>query len=541
MKRAVGIVVVALVVGLFAAANGSAPAAARTQAPAFTPTLTGWTDCGDLQCSTLTVPLDYAHPDNGQTVQLAVSRLTANPLAGSYLGVLALNPGGPGGSGTWTPGLRSLVPGTGAERYDWVGFDPRGVGASTPRLQCNTRYFGSNRPNFVPTTRALGRYWATKTAGYASACGASAAKRLLPFMTTQDSARDLESLRAALQSSASLGKQSKLAKLNYFGFSYGTYLGAVYATLYPTKVGRFIFDGVVDPVRYWYRANLNQSIVFDKNLNRFFGWVARRNATYHLGTKASTIRAGYNALLPKLDRTPSAGGRLGPDELGDAMLGVGYNVGDWPGAAYAYAQLRRFGKGYPMYQRYAESSLGAETENGYAVYLGVECTDQRSPVWSTFVSDTQQVHRTSPFIAWNNTWYNMPCRTWPAAAHGRVNVSGAALRALGTKVLLINETYDAATPFPGALNLRGLFPTASLVEGVGGTTHAGSLSGVGCVDNRIASYLVTGAVPARLDGRRSDLRCSPVPRPSAYRTTARAAADDSLRDRLAAAQRPSFR
>lgn len=542
MKRVIGLAVTALVVGLFAAVNGGAPAAARVQAAAFTPTLTAWNDCGGLECSTLTVPLDYANPDNGKTVKLAISRLPAVASAGSYQGILVLNPGGPGGSGTWTPLLRDSVPGNAARRYDWVGFDPRGVGASTPTLHCNTRYFGPNRPSFVPTTKALGRYWATKTAGYAKACGASAAKGLLPFMTTRDSARDVESLRVALRAAAPLVKQAKLDKLNFYGFSYGTYLGAAYATLYPSKVGRFILDGVVDPTRYWYRANLDQSIAFDKNLNRFFGWVAKRNGTYRLGTKASTIRAGYNALLKKLDRTPSAGGKLGPSELADGLLGVTYGVYDWPGAASAYSRLKRFNQGYPMYSRYANSTLGADAENNYAVYLAVQCTDQRSPGWTQFVSDTQKVHRTRPYAAWNNTWYNMPCRTWPAAAHGRVSMNGSALKALGTKILLINETYDAATPYSGALNLRGLFPTASLIQGVGGTTHSGSLSGVACVDNRIAGYLATGAVPTRLSGRRADLNCPAVPRPSA-RTAARTTngVSPELRARMASIQSVSFR
>lgn len=545
VKRVIGTVIATLVVGLIATVNGPAPAAARVQAATFTPTLSSWQECpdlGDLECSTLTVPLDYDNPDNGKTVKLRVSRLKASPSAGSYLGALVLNPGGPGGSGTWTPLLRGSVPGTVALRYDWVGFDPRGVGASTPTLHCNTKYFGPNRPNYVPRTKALRKYWLTKTAGYAKACSTSAAKGLLPFMTTKDSALDVESLRTALQAAAPLGQQSKLAKLNYYGFSYGTYLGAVYATLFPAKVGRFVLDGVVDPKRFWYASNLDQDVAFDKNLNRFFTWVARHNGKFHLGTKPAKIRAGYNALLTKLDRKPAAGGKLGPDELADAILGVGYGVYDWAGVATDYSRLRRFGRGYPMYARYASSVLGSEAENNYAVYLGVQCTDQRSPGWSKFASDTWRIHKKRPFLAWNNAWYNMPCRTWSAAAHDRVNVTGSALTALGTKVLLINETYDAATPFSGALSLRSLFPTASLIEGYRGTTHSASLSGIACVDNRIASYLATGTVPTRLSGNRSDVRCPAVPRPSAGRTAARATAESaSLRDLLAAAQRASFR
>lgn len=544
MKRVIGIVVVGLLVGLLAALNGSSTASARPQVAAFTPTLAAWVDRDGLEHSRLTVPLDYANPDNGKTVQLEISRLRADPSAGAYAGILVLNPGGPGGSGTWTPFLRDYVPGTSANRYDWVGFDPRGVGASTPSLHCNAKYFGPNRPSFVPRTSALMKYWVKRTAGYATACGRSSAKALLPFMNTRDTVRDMESLRVALQDDTEEDK-SKLDKLNYYGFSYGTYLGVGYATLYPAKVGRFILDGVVDPARFWYRSNLDQDVAFDKNLNRFFAWVARHNRTYRLGAKASTIRSAYYALLRKLDRRPSAGGRLGPDELGDAMLGVAYGVGNWAGVARDYARLVRQGRGYPMYARYASSSMGAANENGYAVYLGVECTDQGSPSLSVQVSDARRIHRTRPFMTWNNTWYNMPCRTWPAPARGKITISGAGLQALGTKILLINETYDAATPYSGALNVRALFPTASLIAGVGGTTHSASLSGIACVDNRIANFLnpANGAVPTRLSGRRADVNCPAVPKPSAGRTTARTAAGmpADLRARFSAAQSPFFR
>lgn len=515
-----------------AALGGSASAAPQAPvapaAPAFTPTLDSWSTCGSMECSTLTVPLDYANPDNGKTVKIAVSRLAANPLAGSFLGIMVVNPGGPGGAGTPYPVLRNYVPGTAAQRYDWIGFDPRGVGASTPALHCNPKYFGNNRPNFVPKTKRLMRYWIRKTASYATACGNSSAKGLLPFMTTRDSVRDMESLRQALHDELNVldPKRPALEKLNFYGFSYGTYLGAVYATLYPSKVGRFVLDGVVDPVRFWYLSNFDQSRQFDKNINTFFAWMAKNNKTFKLGTKAWKIRAGYNALLKKLDRRPAAGGRLGPDELTDAMLSAGYYVYGWSEIGHAYAKLVRKGQGGALYAMYRDGNQGADADNGYAVYLGVQCTDQRRPAFSKQVRDTWKVHRKAPFLAWDNTWYNMPCLTWKAPSRGKVAVNGAGLNALGTKILLINETRDAATPYAGALNLRGTFKGASLIAGVGGTTHSGSLSGIACVDNRIAQYLATGAVPARKAGRTSDVNCPKVPAPPAS-SAARAAARTS--------------
>lgn len=540
MKRVVLAAVTALVVGLLVNQGGAAASEERNAAPAFTPTFSAWKTCGQLQCSTLTVPLDYAHPDNGKTVKLAVTRLAADPLAGAYAGIMVGNPGGPGGAGTWLPQLRSYVPGQAAKRYDWIGFDPRGVGSSTPRLQCNPKYSGADRPNFVPRTKALKNYWLAKTASYAKSCSKSAAKGLLPFLTTRDTVRDVESLRAALHDEIpvwEIAKRQKVEKLNFLGFSYGTYIGAVYATLYPAKVGRFILDGVVDPVRFWYKSNFDQSIAFDKNINRFFAWVAKNNKTFHLGTKPGKIRAGFAAQLKKLDKKPAAGGKLGPNELTDAMLGAGYYVFGWADTAAAYAKLVRKGQGYPLYAMYRSGAQGAEADNGYAIYLGVQCTDKRRPPLKTQLADTWRVHKKAPFLAWDNTWYNMPCLTWAAPSRGKVTVNGAALNALGTKILLINETYDGATPYSGALNLRGTFKGASLIEGYKGTTHSGSLSGVPCVDNRIATYLQNGTVPARQPGRRSDLRCPPVPAPPA--SSARVAGGGmpySLRAQLIQAQ-----
>ena len=135
--------------------------------------------------------------------------------------------------------------------------------------------------------------------------------------------------------------------------------------------------------------------------------------------------------------------------------------------------------------------------------------------WRKQVKDAWRIHRKRPYLAWDNTWFNAPCRVWPAASHSRLAVNGAATAAGGGKVLLVNETLDSATPYSGALKVRSLFPSSRLIEGVGGTTHAGSLSGVGCVDNRIAGFLSTGTLPTRLSGTRADVRCPKVPPPPA--------------------------
>ncbi len=527
-----------MVVSVAALTGGTgAEAAPRVPAAAGVSTLS-WTPCGDLDCSTLQVPLDYAHP-TGAKITLALTRKKANP-AKAYYGMMLTNPGGPGASGTSLPVLSDYVPHDAGAHYDWIGFDPRGVGESSPSLHCNAKYFGPNRPSFTPTTRSIMNFWVSKTMRYSRQCGASAAKRILPFVTTRDSVRDMESIRAAYQAGFTVldPKRAKLDKLNFYGFSYGTYLGQVYAVTYPSKVGRFVLDGVLDPQTYWYRANLQQEIGFDNNLNRYFQWLARHPGSFGLGTNWRTIASGFKAELRKLDRHPAAGGRLGPDELIDAMLSAGYYVYGWDSIGQAYSELRLHGRGGPMFSLYAGGNMG--DDNGYAMYLATQCTDVHRPAWSKQVADARRINQKHPFLAWDNTWYNAPCRNWPAPSRARIGVNGAGVHA---KILMINETFDAATPYAGALSARSLFPSASLIEGVNGTTHAGSLSGVPCVDNRIATYLnsTNGTVPARKAGRTSDVRCPKVPPPPVgpgrvARTTASAGVPTDLRTKIFAGQ-----
>lgn len=528
MKRLVAVLVAAVLAVSLAGFEGASatPDAVRTQAT-YTPPPLAWSDCGIDQCANLQVPLDYANQD-GEKITLAVRRRlhTAAP----YQGVMLTNPGGPGGSGTGLVALADYVPGGVGHQYDWIGFDPRGVGNSSPSLHCNNRYFGTNRPSFVPRTPRLMRFWMTKTRRYAARCGASAARALLPHMSTMDTVRDMDSLRKALVGDS--------GKISFYGFSYGSYLGQVYATENPQYVDRFVLDGIVDPTGYWYRSNLQQERGFDRNLTIFFQWIARHPGTYRLGRDWRAIRRGYYRLLTSLDRHPAYGGKLGPDELTDAMLGAGYYVYDWDAIATAYSRLVRGRHGAGIFRLYANSSMG--DDNGYAVYLAVQCTDAPAPAWRKQVRDARRINRRHPFLTWDNTWYNAPCRNWPAPPQARLRVSGAALAALGTKVLLINETKDAATPYSGALRVRSLFPSASLVAGIGGTTHAGSLSGVACVDNTVRDFLSTGAVPRRQGGTTADRRCPKVPVPSGRyaRTAPGGGLPSDLRQQLFAGQIP---
>jgi pimeloyl-ACP methyl ester carboxylesterase len=469
------------------------------------------------ECGYLTVPLDYAHP-SGATIKLAVSRIKHTDSA-NYQGVMLVNPGGPGGSGYALSALGEYVPDSAGAGYDWIGFDPRGVGASKPALTCDRTYEGYRRPPYVPTTAAIEAAWLARTRAYARACG-EAGGALLDHLKTTDSARDIESLRRALGAD----------RINYYGFSYGTYLGQVYATLYPGRVRRMVLDGNVDPGRVWYASNLDQDIAFDRNIKIYFRWLAKYDSVYHLGTSASAIENLFHATEAELTKRP-ADGVLGPDELTDIFLQAGYYVFGWQDVASAFARWIKQHDPAPLKALYDQAHTQKEgADNGYAIYLGVQCTDTRWPrPWARWTADNWRVHRRAPFETWANAWYNAPCRRWAGTPGTPVAVDGHRV----PPVLLLGETLDAATPFGGSLEVRNRFPRSVLIEGVGGTTHAGSLFGNKCVDGAVAAYLADGTLPERVTGTRSDKRCPPIPQPNPTAPAAKRAAEQDPLGRAA--------
>jgi pimeloyl-ACP methyl ester carboxylesterase len=475
-----------------------------TWGPCDNPTLVSF----GAECATLSVPLDYSKP-KGTKIELAVSRVTHSVPDEEYQGVMLVNPGGPGGSGLIYSVLGAFVPGGVGASYDWIGFDPRGVGDSVPALSCIPDYFAGPRPDYVVTgNRDAERAWLDRSAAYSAACDANGG-RLLDHVKTTDTVKDMNAIRQAL------GEE----QINFYGFSYGTYLAQVFATLHPNRVRRMVLDSTVNPRRVWYDANLDQDYAFEIVFERFFDWVARNDDAYGLGTSAADVEAAFYDAQDKLRATPM--GILGPSEWTDAFVVAGYLQEVWPDVADAFAAFVNSSDPNPAIALY-EGFNSVDEDNGFAMYLATECTDARWPDrYSQWRRDAIRVSRDAPFLTWANTWFNAPCLTWPARSAQPVNVRDRG----APPILLVGETLDAATPFSGSIEVRGRFRSSVLIATEGGTTHANSLfGGNACVDDRIADYLRDGTLPDRVRGRGPDVVCDALPEPEPATTAASVAA-----------------
>jgi pimeloyl-ACP methyl ester carboxylesterase len=473
----------------------------------------GWGPCTDeelvaanAECGMLAVPLDWSHP-NASQIQIAVSRVKATVAADRRQGVMLVNPGGPGAAGLTFATLGSAVPGGVGDTYDWIGFDPRGVGASVPALTCASyERPGAAGAPYAPPPRRRGtltsteKYWLADATAYATACGEDNGP-LLSHMHTLDTVRDMDLMRRALGE----------PKINLYGFSYGSYLGQVYATVFPQRVRRMVLDGNVDPREIWYGSQFGQDRAFDIVADHLFSWIAAHNDFYQLGARTAQVRKRYYATKAALDAEPV--GDINGNGWLDVVAYDLYVEKYWPEVAGAMAAWINGGDMGEMQSLY-DQFFGADYADEGAAYLATECTD--APYARSYRQASKDAFTTAadaPFITWSNFWGNAPCLFWPVAADRPVRVDGRA----APPILLVNTTLDGATPYSGALEVRSRFPKARLVAEIGSTTHTDSLRGNACLDERVAAYLASGELPPRRSGRRADVNCaaSRLPEPGA--------------------------
>ena len=436
---------------------------------------------GITDCTTLSVPLNYADP-GGRHISLALDMIPASAPAAQQQGIMLVNPGGPGASGLSLAaevagGLSPAV----ARDYDIVGFDPRGVGSSAPQLSCEPGFFSGPRPDYVPASVAAEQMLISRARTYAADCE-RAFGWLLPYMTTQNVARDLDSIRAAFG----------VAKINYLAFSYGTYIGQVYATLFPGRVRRMVLDSTVDPTGVWYSDNISQDYAFQSRIDAFYSWVAQYNSSFDLGSTPAQVRAAYYRARSQLAAHP-ANGVIGADEFDDTYLLGGYDDDLWPGLAHALSAYLNSADATALIGQY--QSYGVQNENEFAVYNAVGCADVSWPrSFAYWTSNTEMVNKTAPFYAWGNAWYNAACAFWPVRGPAEpLQIKGAGLPG----ILMLQGTLDPATPYAGAQDAHKLLPSARMVVVAGSGNHGQSFSQPpdACVQGYLNAYLATGALP----------------------------------------------
>jgi pimeloyl-ACP methyl ester carboxylesterase len=469
-------------------AGAAAPAAPTTTAPSPAPGL-AWHPCqsgqgpsGD-QCATLPVPLDYANPE-GQTIGIALAR---HPATGTKVGSLLLNPGGPGASGV--DGLStemSIVSPALVQHFDLVGFDPRGVARSAP-VRCAS---GPQLDQFfdldpAPVTDAGFNALLQGDSQFVRGCQALSAN-LLAHVGTADAARDMDRIREAVGD----------AKLNYFGFSYGTFLGATYAELFPTHIRAMVLDGAIDPAEDPVSFTLAQAVSFNAELNAFFADCATQASC---GWKpGGDLRTAFDALMAglKVRRLPGIGARtVGPAE---AFYGVAlplYDRADWPGLAAALQRAEQ-GDGSLLLQfsdLYTTRTPDGSYSNEQEANTAINCRDQawpRDP--AVLKSDAAQAMALAPEFGVADLYSGLTCALWPvpaAAAAHPITAPGS------PPIVVIGSTGDPATPYAGAQALAGELSQGVLLTRIG-DGHTGYRSSA-CIRANVDPYLLELTVPAK--------------------------------------------
>ncbi len=445
-----------------------------------------WRSCasGD-ECAWLTVPLDYAHPD-GPTIRLAVLRVPAEQRS-RRVGQLVVNPGGPGGSAIEYAAAGSLAFGATVARYfDIVGMDPRGVGESRP-LECLRT---AARDEFLaadpsPDTPAE----VTRIDGLIRQFGEACLQRggdLARHMSTVEAAKDMDILRAALGES----------KLDYHGASYGTLLGATYADLFPTHVGRMVLDGAIDPSLSTVDFSIDQARGFQTALDAFVADCVKDSCP--LGDDKQVALARIKQLLVEIDQQPLDTGSDRPLTEGLATAGIAYPLyakSLWPRLRDALQRAIDDGDGAPLLalaDQYNSRGSNGFTDNGTNALYAVNCLDHGDYVTSSEVPDYfGKFEKAAPTFARWFAYGMAACSTWPVQS-GKHTV---AMHAAGAPpIVVIGTTRDPATPYQWAKALAGQLDSGHLISR-DGDGHTGFNMGNECVDDAVNDYLVKGKVP----------------------------------------------
>lgn len=492
--------VAALAIGALTTATPAtgAPAAASPRVPVL-----DWRDCGfGFECATAIVPLDYDRPD-GATIHLALKRRPADD-QGNRIGSLFINPGGPGGSGVdFVGAAEQLFAPAILDRFDVIGFDPRGVARSTP-ISCfeseedfhrflTQPFFPVGRDQEASYIRTYGRMDAL--------CGANA-PNVLANMTTADVARDLDLLRQAVGDD----------QLTYAGYSYGTMLGQTYVNLFPDKVRAVIIDGVLNPIEWSGLGDAGRIPLTNRvhsangayaTLQGFLTECQDAGPTRCAFAQGGDPHAKWDILLNRLlqegvavtPRSPDIGSRIEYSDLVGITLGTLYSPYGWPDFAAALQLLWEANDPDALATALEKvtSRFEIPADNEFVTFSAVSCLDTNNPsnpyVWPAAAA---QADREAPYFGRAWSWAGVACAEWPVSDLDD-RYTGPWDAQTSDTVLVVGTRFDPATRYESAQFVSELLPNARLLtlEGYGHTSLAQSA----CIDAYVADYLVNTTLP----------------------------------------------
>ncbi|MFI1768304.1 alpha/beta hydrolase [Streptomyces sp. NPDC020800] len=452
-----------------------------------------------FQCATIKVPMDYSRPGS-KTLDLAISRMKTS-VPGKRHGAILFNPGGPGGEGLDMPVMmKESMPKNVREQYDLIGFDPRGVGRSSP-VTCGLTDTEQNTEHpYKPQTFSRDVKWARTVA---DKCRARNGDKLA-YITTRNTARDMDVIRAVL------GEK----KLSYLGYSYGTYLGAVYAQMFPGRTDRFVLDSAVDPARVWRGMIQVWAEGTEPAFTRWTKWTAQHHTTYKLGDTPAKVKKAFWDLVARADRDPVDfhGGKLTGDDIRARLRPEFFSP---KSAAEAVVDLKKAADGRPAPHRSPAADDGtgprrfaaaaaAPADNSGAVFWTVVCGD--TAAWS---HDPEQYRRDAirdkaKYPLYGDFGSNItPCAFWGKPAEPVTKIDNR------VGVLTVQNQWDPQTPLTSGLGMHHALKGSRMVYVEGGEGHGVySDDPRSCANRTVNAYLSTGRLPARdvtceAPGRRS--------------------------------------
>ncbi|MFC7308383.1 alpha/beta hydrolase [Streptomyces monticola] len=455
-----------------------------------------WRECGvpGFQCASMKAPLDYDKPGSGD-IKLAVARKKATG-PGKRLGSLMVNPGGPGGSAIQYLQTYAGIgyPAPVRAQYDMVAVDPRGVARSEP-VECleGKAMDAYTQTDVTPDGQRETDQLVAAYKEFAQGCERRSGK-VLPHVSTVAAARDMDVLRAAL------GDE----KLSYVGASYGTFLGATYAGLYPKRTGRVVLDGAMDPSLPARRMNLDQTAGFETAFQAFAkDCVARKNCPLGTGSPEDAGKR-MKDFFRDLDKAPVPTGtdrRLGESLATTGVIAAMYDEAAWPQLrdAIAAAMEKEDGAGLlALADSYYEREPDGKYANLMFANAAVNCLDL-PPAFKdpdAVKSALPEFEKASPVFGEGLAWSSLNCAYWPVRATGephRIKAEGA------SPTVVVGTTRDPATPYKWAEALAGQLDSGHLLT-YDGDGHTAYGRGSDCIDSAINRYLLRGDAPP--DGKK---------------------------------------